>query len=145
MKKRVLFVCIGNSCRSQMAEWFARTYGADVMTAHSAGLNPAGAVAEMTRLVMRDKNIVMLDPIPKGIAEFNPANIDLIVNIAGFGLPKMYRSKEIITWAVRDPIGQKQAIYEQVRDQIEGLVMRLIIDLRNAGAPPRRNRPPVLR
>jgi arsenate reductase len=139
--KRVLFVCIGNSCRSQMAEWFARTYGGDVMQAESAGLQPAGVVAEMTRQVMLDKNIRMVDPIPKGIAEFNPANIDLIVNISGFGLPKLYRSKDVVTWAVRDPIGQKQAIYEQVRDQLEGLVMRLILELRNAGSPPKRNRP----
>lgn len=143
--KRVLFVCIGNSCRSQMAEWFARTYGSDVMQADSAGLQPANVVAEMTRQVMLEKNIVMVDPIPKGIAAFNPDNIDLIVNIAGFGLPKMYRSKEIIIWAVRDPIGQKQVIYEQVRDQLEGLVMRLILEMRSANAPPRKNRPPVLR
>jgi hypothetical protein len=80
-----------------MAEWFARTYGMDVMKPESAGLQPAGVVAEMTKLVMQDKNITMVDPIPKGIAEFNPDNIDLIVNISGFGLPKMYRSKDIVT------------------------------------------------
>ena len=39
--KRVLFVCIGNSCRSQMAEGFARAYGSDVMAPASAGLAPA--------------------------------------------------------------------------------------------------------
>jgi arsenate reductase (thioredoxin) len=143
--KRVLFVCIGNSCRSQMAEWFARTYGMDVMKPESAGLQPAGVVSEMTKLVMLDKGITMVDPIPKGIAEFNPDNIDLIVNISGFGLPKMYRSKDIVTWAVEDPIGKKQVVYEKVRDQLEGLVMRLILDLRTAGGPPRKNRPLVNR
>ena len=40
-KKRVLFVCIGNSCRSQMAEAFARAYGADIMEVQSAGVSPA--------------------------------------------------------------------------------------------------------
>ena len=42
--KRVLFVCIGNACRSQMAEAFARAYGSDVLVASSAGLFPAKAV-----------------------------------------------------------------------------------------------------
>ena len=46
--KRVLFVCIGNACRSQMAEAFARTYGSDVMIAASAGLAPAMGVAPDT-------------------------------------------------------------------------------------------------
>ena len=135
--KRVLFVCIGNSCRSQMAEWFARTYGSDVLKAESAGLQPAGTVSEMTKLVMLDKNIAMVDPFPKGIAEFKPENIDLLVNISGFALPKNYRGGEVVTWAVDDPIGKKQVVYERVRDQLEGLVMRLIMDLRN----PRRVRP----
>ena len=40
-KKRVLFVCIGNACRSQMAEAFARAYGSDILTVRSAGLAPA--------------------------------------------------------------------------------------------------------
>ena len=49
----MLFVCIGNACRSQMAEGFARSYGADVMEAHSAGLAPAVSVPSLTRQVMR--------------------------------------------------------------------------------------------
>lgn len=130
MKKRVLFVCIGNSCRSQMAEWFARTYGADVMVPLSAGLDPALSVAPMTKQVMAEKGIMLVDPFPKAIVEFDPANVDVIVNISGRGLPKAYREKEVITWTVEDPIGKKQAVYEQVRDQLEGLVMRLILELR---------------
>src|SRR5271156_244497 len=48
-KKRVLFVCIGNSCRSQMAEAFARAYGSDVMVAQSAGLSPATTISAVTK------------------------------------------------------------------------------------------------
>jgi arsenate reductase (thioredoxin) len=132
-KQRVLFVCIGNSCRSQMAEWFARTYGSDVMEASSAGMAPALGVAEMTKQVMVDKNIVMRDPFPKGIIEFHPDNVDIVVNMSGSGLPKAFRSKDVRVWTVADPIGKKQSFYEEVRDQIEGLVMRLVLELRNAG------------
>nr|WP_238524746.1 hypothetical protein [Halanaerobium hydrogeniformans] len=46
MKYKVAFVCIGNSCRSQMAEGFARAYGSDVLDVYSAGTDPADAVRE---------------------------------------------------------------------------------------------------
>ena len=55
--KRVLFLCIGNSCRSQMAEGFANRYGQDVMKVASAGFAPASIVQPLTRKVMEDKNI----------------------------------------------------------------------------------------
>src|SRR5215216_653976 len=51
-KKRVLFVCIGNSCRSQMAEGFARKYGGDCLTIQSAGLSPAAIVQDETHRTM---------------------------------------------------------------------------------------------
>ena len=47
-KKRVLFVCVGNCCRSQMAEGFAAHHGGDVLMAESAGLVPAGVVVDET-------------------------------------------------------------------------------------------------
>ena len=55
--KRVLFVCIGNSCRSQMAEGFARAYGSDVMIPASAGFTPASRVAPDTIRAMAEPRI----------------------------------------------------------------------------------------
>src|SRR5579862_5164669 len=66
-RKRVLFVCIGNSCRSQMAEAFARAYGSDVVSAHSAGLSPAMIVAPLTRVVLEEKNIRSDGQFPKTV------------------------------------------------------------------------------
>lgn len=134
-KKRVLFVCIGNSCRSQMAEWFAKSYGADVMDPASAGMAPAAIVAEETKQTMLEKGIRMVDPFPKGIVEFDPAAVDLIVNISGSGMPRAYRGIETVVWPVEDPIGKKEAVYIKVRDQLETLVMRLILDLRRGRKP----------
>src|SRR5271165_2238746 len=65
-KMRVLFVCIGNSCRSQMAEGFARAYGADVMAVQSAGLSPAVMVSPLTKTVLAERNIHIDDQFPKG-------------------------------------------------------------------------------
>ena len=64
-KKRVLFVCIGNSCRSQMAEAFARAYGADIMEAQSAGVNPATYIAPLTRQTLGERNLISTPISPK--------------------------------------------------------------------------------
>ena len=82
-KKRVLFVCIGNSCRSQMAEGFARTYGDDVLIAASAGLAPAFSVAPDTQRAMLEKNIDLRDHFPKSIRHLGRSQFDLVVNMSG--------------------------------------------------------------
>src|SRR3984893_14915760 len=87
-RPRVLFVCIGNSCRSQMAEGFARAYGADVMVAASAGIAPAMVVAADTRRAMREKNILLEDHFPKSVHQLGKARFDLIINMSGVELPE---------------------------------------------------------
>lgn len=130
----VLFVCIGNSCRSQMAEGFARKYGADVLHAWSAGLAPAPIVQPLTVEVMRLKNIEIGEQFPKSVDELELNAFEIIVNMSGVPLAAPVRG-EVLTWNVADPMMQSEEVYLQVRDQIEGLVMQLIMNLRRpAGA-----------
>ena len=124
---RVVFVCLGNACRSQMAEGFARAYGKDVLVALSAGLAPATSVPLETQRTMAEKNIDITEQFPKAVQMYSPAQCDLVVNMSGYPL-NGYPS--IRTWKVRDPIGSDDETYRAVRDQIEGLVMSLIIELR---------------
>jgi arsenate reductase (thioredoxin) len=127
-KRRVLFVCIGNSCRSQMAEAFARAYGSDALWVQSAGLGPASMVAPLTRQTLQEKNVRSDDQFPKGIDMMAREKFDLVINMSGrkFAFP----SGEMVDWVVRDPIGLTAETYRAVADQIEGLVMRLILDAR---------------
>jgi protein-tyrosine-phosphatase len=135
--KRVLFVCIGNACRSQMAEGFARMYGSDVMVPASAGLAPASAVAPDTVRAMDEKNIDLRDHFPKSLRQLGRADFDLIVNMSGFFLPKEFKSR-IVDWEVADPVFMEYAEHCAIRDAIEGLVMKLVLELR--AAPRRRFR-----
>ena len=128
-KKRVLFVCIGNSCRSQMAEGFARAYGDDVMIAASAGISPAAIVQPLTAQVMAARNVRLEGQFPKGMEILARDQFDLIVNMSGQKLPVAPGAK-IREWPVKDPIGQLESVYKAVAEQIEGLVMRLILELR---------------
>ena len=127
--KKVLFLCIGNSCRSQMAEGFARKYGSDVLEPSSAGLAPASIVQPLTKKVMEAKNINIDDQFPKDLDQVGVAQFDLIVNMSGNKLPNQVQI-EVLEWNVEDPIGQSEDTYVQVRDQLEHQVMRLILDLR---------------
>lgn len=127
--KKVLFLCIGNACRSQMAEGFARAYGKDVMVPASAGLSPAVMVPPLTIQVMKEKNISLEDAFPKDIGFLRGAQFDLIVNMSGQKLPTALPTP-VEEWKVRDPIGKSEDIYRTIRDEIEGRVMNLIIAIR---------------
>lgn len=133
-KKRVLFVCIGNSCRSQMAEGFARAYGSDVMEVRSAGLAPATIVAPLTKQMLYERNLPADDLFPKGIEMLQGEAFDVVVNLSGTSLPQFPQTPapRILVWPVTDPIGQKDSVYRDVADRIESLVMGLILELRAA-------------
>jgi len=130
-KQRVLFVCIGNSCRSQMAEGFARTYGGDVMIPASVGLAPAATVAPDTLRAMDEKNIDLRDHFPKSLRHMGRADFDLVINMTGFFLPKEFRGR-VVDWEVADPVSMEYTGHCEVRDAIEQLVMKLILELRAA-------------
>jgi len=130
VKKRVLFVCLGNSCRSQMAETFARAYGSDVMEVRSAGLAPAAMIMPETKQVLGEKNLSTDGQFPKSLEIVSREAFDIIVNMSG--VPLAVPSARLLAWPVPDPVGQKEEVYRSVAAQIEGLVMRLILELRAA-------------
>jgi arsenate reductase len=131
--KKVLFLCIGNTCRRQMAEGFARKYGSDVMQPASAGLSPASIVQPLTKKVMEAKNINIDAQSPKNLNSVPLRSFDLIVNMSGMPLPTRV-PMPVREWPIEDPIGRSEEIYEAVRDQIEMQVMMLILELRRDAA-----------
>jgi arsenate reductase len=134
--KRVLFVCMGNACRSQMAEAFARAYGQDVLIAASAGLTPAMAVASDTVRAMAEKGIDLGGQFPKSTHHMGRSKFDLVVNMTGFALPDDIGAI-VVEWSVPDPVSMKYEKHREVRDEIERLVMNLILKLRQEQRAPR--------
>lgn len=132
-RARVLFVCIGNSCRSQMAEGFARKYGADVMEPHSAGLYPAGIVAPLTAKVMLEKNVDLSGHFPKGL-EAVPGPFDVMINLSGERVPAP-PGVTAEDWKVRDPVASSEDVHREVANEIEQRVMRLVLTLRAKQQP----------
>ena len=136
---RVLFVCLGNSCRSQMAEGFARALGAGVVVPASAGLSPAMGVAADTIRAMEEKNISLRDHFPKSVRNLSRIRFDIVVNMCQRQLPPMLgnnRPLRIVEWEIPDPIGFSYQEHCQVRDEIERKVAALIEEIRQQAPPP---------
>ena len=129
-QKKVLFLCIGNACRSQMAEGFARELGADVMIPASAGLSPAISMPPLTIKVMKEKSISVAEHFPKDISFLRNIPFDLIINMSGKKVPPIYKAK-IEDWKVKDPMGKDEETYRTTRDDIEGRVKELVVAIRS--------------
>ena len=126
-------MCIGNACRSQMAEAFARTYGADVLSPTSAGLAPAAMIPTITLDVMQEKSISLDGQFSKDLRDIPLNGVELLLNLSGktlHGVPV----PAVREWRVRDPIGQKVEVHRQVRDEVERLVLSLIVEMRRAAS-----------
>ena len=124
----IVFVCIGNSCRSQMAEGFAKKFGKGLVEVDSAGTNHAGWIVDGTYEVMGEKGIDMKGHQSKGVDFEKFKGFDYIINIGGdprsavpSGFSGVYRE-----WKVKDPYGHSIEYYRKIRDEIEGLVQDLI-------------------
>ena len=124
-KARILFVCIGNACRSPMAEGIARALGSDLFEVESAGLAPAGFVPDLTREVMRDRKIDLTNHCPKPLSQMDLTRFDLVVNMSGYPVPPV---APVLEWEVPDPIGGDKAEYEEAARLIESLVTKLIAE-----------------
>jgi arsenate reductase (thioredoxin) len=122
-----------------MAEGFARVYGRDILAAASAGLWPAQGIARDTHLAMQEKNIDLSGHYPKKFDPSTQDGYDVIVNMSGLDIAEESGGPPppagaLITWNVQDPVSLPLAEHRRIRDQIEGLVMRLIMDLRKKSA-----------
>lgn len=131
MKTRVLFVCIGNAVRSQMAEGFAKTYGRDIVTPASAGLAPAASVDPTAARLMADIGIDISEQFSKHFLPMTRLPFEIVVNISGHPLPAPV-SGRVIEWAVDDPVGRSDEDYRRARDLIQKKTLGLIDELRLA-------------
>jgi arsenate reductase (thioredoxin) len=131
LRMRVLFVCVGNACRSPMAEAIARYDAADVMEASSAGLHPLGYIADLTKQTLMKNgysaNELTSDPLTREATE----SADLIINMTGRPREHIFRGQENVEdWLVEDPYGEDPETYQRVFEGIRRRVNQLAMSLR---------------
>ena len=129
--KKLMFVCKRNSCRSQMAEGFAKTLGKGKIAVTSSGLE-ASRVHPVAIEVMEEVGIKINDQTSDALRSFDADNYDAVISLCGCGvnLPQEWVLREVFEdWELDDPDGQPIETFHRVRDEIkervEGLIEKL--------------------
>lgn len=128
--RRVLFVCVENSNRSQMAEAFAHMHGSAGVEAHSAGSRPSGRVNPRAVEFMREVGYDLTQHRSKALTDFAATDFDVVVGMGcgDEGCP-LVRAKRYEEWGIPDPRDMPAAQYREVRDLIENKVKQLLTSL----------------
>ncbi len=130
MKKKVAFVCVHNSCRSQMAEGWAKKLGSDVLEAYSAGTENYPEVNPLAVQVMEEAGVDISNHYPKLLSDI-PAEIDILItmgcNVECPYVPCRHRED----WGIVDPSYGPIEDYRKTRDIIKEKVEDLIQRVKN--------------
>ena len=125
MKKKAAFVCIHNSCRSQMAEGWAKYLGSDVLDVYSAGTEEYHEVKPLAVKVMEEAGIDMSGHYPKLLTDI-PEEIDILITMGcGVACP-FVPCKHEEDWGLVDPSGGPVEEFRKTRDLIKEKVENLI-------------------
>ncbi len=131
---KVLFVCVGNCVRSQMAEAIARHCCADIILAESAGVSPLGFIDTTTQAVLRERGISIDGQFSKGLHNHRLRKPDVVINMSGIHGKALFPEHDVEEWAVRDPFGEDIALHRTICDDIEARVTLLAARLRTQAA-----------
>ncbi len=127
--KRVLFVCVENANRSQMAEAFARLHGGPGLDACSAGSRPSGRVNPKAVASMAERGIDLSGHRSQSLDEFDAVEFDAVVTMGcGDACPHV-RARRRIDWEIPDPRDMDAESFAKVRDGIEARVVELLAEL----------------
>jgi len=129
-RRHVLFVCVENSCRSQMAEGFARKLGGRIVEAHSAGSRPSGVVNPRAIAAMKDVGIDLSDHESHGFDQLPEREWDAVVTMGCGDACPFIPAKQRIDWDLPDPAPMPPDQFNKVRDNIRTRVEELIKALR---------------
>ena len=124
--KRVIFVCVENSNRSQMAEAFARLHGAGKVEAFSAGSRPSGRINPKAVEAMKEVGYDLTTHTSKGLDGFNGQEFDAAVTMGCGDECPLVLAKRRIDWQIPDPRDMTRDEFRGVRNLIEEKVKELI-------------------
>jgi len=131
-RAKVLFICIGNSCRSPMAEAIAWQDASHEIEASSAGLAPLGFVADMTTQTLTQNGYAAAGLASKPIASEVWESADIIINMSGRSSKLAFRNfsdrAKVEDWEIEDPYGDSakyQGTFEKIQQRVAELAGRL--------------------
>jgi len=140
-KFRILFVCVGNACRSPIAEAVARHVASDVIEASSAGIAPLGRIEQTTQETLIANGYAHRGLTSKGLSRAAIENADLVINMSGRTLDGIFDNsraasgsnlaRKVEVWNVADPYGETGAVYQKILEELETKILLLASRLRD--------------
>jgi arsenate reductase (thioredoxin) len=128
-RRRVIFVCVENSNRSQMAEAFARIHCGDRVAAFSAGSRPSGRVNPKAVEAMKEIGYDLSMHASKGLDEFNGQEFDAAVTMGCGDACPLVRAKRRLDWQIPDPKEMPPEQFGEIRNLIEQKVQELLEEI----------------
>ncbi len=124
-KKLYLFVCIENSCRSQMAQGLLNALTNDAI-ADSAGTSPVYSINPMAIEVMKERGIDISTQKSKKLTPDMVKRADMVITMGCIDSCPYSPPEKTIEWNIPDPKGKEKAVFAQVRDMIENHIKELL-------------------
>lgn len=125
-KPKVLFVCVENSCRSQMAEGFGRKYGNNIIETYSAGSHPSGKINPDAVAVMKEADIDISGQSSNGFSDLPVMEFDYVVTMGCGDVCPFYPEKKYVEWDLENPKGKSIYFFRLIRDKIGEKVKSLL-------------------
>jgi arsenate reductase len=129
MKPAVMFLCVHNAGRSQMAAAFARQLGGERLDVFSAGSAPGEQLNPAVVAAMAEVNLDITNESPKKLTEEMAQRADVIVTMGCGDACPYYPGKRYDDWELTDPAGKDVDEVRAIRDEIEGRVRSLVKEL----------------
>jgi protein-tyrosine-phosphatase len=127
--RKIVFICVENARRSQMAEGFANASGQGKLEVYSAGSQPSSQIDPIVIEVMKEKGIDLSSKRPKGLNDLPPIEMDYLITMGCEETCPAVLAKKIIAWEIPDPKGKSIDIVRNVRDMVEGRVRALLKEI----------------
>jgi protein-tyrosine-phosphatase len=125
-KKRIVFICVENARRSQMAEGFAEALGREDVEVYSAGSNPSSQIDPSVIEVMKEKGIDLGTKRPKSLDDLPKVEMDYLVTMGCEETCPAVLAKKTIEWEIPDPKGKSIEFCREIRDTVEDKVKDLL-------------------
>jgi protein-tyrosine-phosphatase len=126
---KIVFICVENARRSQMAQGFAEALGQGKIEVYSAGSRPSSSIDPMVIEVMKEKGIDLLGKRPKGLNDLPAVEMDYLVTMGCEETCPAVLAKKIIEWEIPDPKGKSIDVFREARDSIEVKVRSLLKEI----------------
>jgi arsenate reductase (thioredoxin) len=125
-KKKIVFICVENAGRSQMAQGFAEAFGKGKLDVYSAGSRPSSQVNSLVIEVMKEKGIDLAGRRPNGLGDLPPVEMDYLVTMGCEESCPAVLAKRVIEWDIPDPKGKSIDEVRRIRELLEAKVKSLL-------------------